>query len=63
MRREHLADAEPGAHHADEQRKEPCADLGGRTRERPVLRGRVQRFGMLGVFLVDRIGEGGGRLP
>ena len=27
----------------------------------PVLRGRVERFGMLGLFLVDRIGEGGGQ--
>jgi hypothetical protein len=31
--------------------------------ERRVRRDRVERFGMLGVFLVDRIGEGGGRLP
>ena|SRR6516164_8424800 len=60
---EHRPHEDHRAHHADEQREEPCAELGGRTRERPVLRGRVERFGMLGVFLVDRIGEGGGRLP
>ena len=52
---------QPGAHHADEQREEPGADLGGRSLERAILRGRVERFGMLGLFLVDRIGEGGGQ--
>jgi hypothetical protein len=50
-----------GAPSIGRQGEEPGADLGGRSRERHVLRGRVERFGMLGVFVVDRIGEGGGQ--